>query len=121
MAPDFTNEKSSLVQVMASCRRVHIFMSPRGVTRPQLNKYIMEIDGLVQDNSNCIADALELLQPCTKSWDVLIKLLILCINTALIKWVYPQILSTHNKQQYIKINMINTICYLQNMLTQQPF
>ena len=28
----------------------------------------MEIDGLVQDNSNCITDALELLQPCTKSW-----------------------------------------------------
>ena len=97
MAPDFTNEKSSLVQVMASCRRVHTFMSPRGVTRPQLVKYIMEIDGLVQDNSNCIADTLELLQPCTKSWDVLNKLLILSINTALIKWVYPQILLTHNK------------------------
>ena len=48
-------------------RRVHTFMSPCGVTRPQLVKYILEIDGLVQDNSNCIADALELLQPCTKS------------------------------------------------------
>ena len=55
--------------------------------------------------------------------DVLNQLLILCINTALIEWVYPQILSTHNKQQYIKINMINTICYPQNtfILTQQPF
>ena len=55
--------------------------------------------------------------------DVLNQLLILCINTALIKWVYPQILSTHNKQQYININMVNTICFLQKtfMLTQQPF
>ena len=54
--------------------------------------------------------------------DVLNQLLILCINTTLIKWVYPQNLSTRNKQQYIKINMINTICYLEkNMLTQQPF
>ena len=97
MALDFTNEKSSLVQVMASCRRVHTFMSPCGVTRPQLVKYILEIDGLVQNNCNCIADALELQQPCTNSWDVLNKLLILSINTALIKWVYPQILSTHNK------------------------
>ena len=82
---------------MASCRRVHTFMSPCGVTRPQLVKYILEIDGLVQDNSNCIAGALELLQPCTSSWDVLNQLLILCINTALIEWVYSQILSTHNK------------------------
>ena len=91
-------------------------MPPCGVTRPQLVKYILEIDGLVQDNSNCIADALELLPPCTNSWDVLNQLLILCINTALIKWVYPQNLSTHNKQQYIEINMINTICYLQKHL-----
>ena len=55
--------------------------------------------------------------------DVLNQLLILCINTALIKWVYPQILSTDNKQQNIKINMINTICYPQNtfILTEQPF
>ena len=68
MALDFTNEKSSLVQVMASCRRVHTFISLCGVRRPQLVKYILEIDDLVQDNSNCIADALELLQPCTKSW-----------------------------------------------------
>ena len=68
MALDFTNEKSSLVQVIASCRRVHTFISPCGVTRPQLVRYILEIDGLVQDNSNCIADALELLQPYTKSW-----------------------------------------------------
>ena len=68
MALDFINEKSSLVQVMASCRRVHTFISPCGVTRPQLVKYILETDGLVQDNGNCIADALELLQPCTKSW-----------------------------------------------------
>ena len=44
--------------------------------------------------------------------DVLNQLLILCINTALMKWVYPQILSTHNKQQYMKINII---CYLQNI------
>ena len=68
MALDFANEKSSLVQVMASCRRVHTFISPCGVTRPQLVKYILEIDGLVQDSSNCNADALELLQPCTKPW-----------------------------------------------------
>ena len=47
--------------------------------------------------------------------DVLNQLLILCINTALIKWMYPQISSTHNKQQYININMINTICYPQNI------
>ena len=91
-------------------------MPPCGVTRPQLVKYILEIDALVQDNSNCIADALELLQPCTNSRDVLNQLFILCINTALIKWVYPQNLSTHNKQQYIEINMINTICYLQKHL-----
>ena len=38
MALDFTNEKSSLVQVMASCRRVHTFISPCGVRRPQLVK-----------------------------------------------------------------------------------
>ena len=68
MALDFTNEKSSLVQVMASCRQLHTFMSPCGVTRPQFVEYILEIDGLVQDNSNCVADALELLQRCTKSW-----------------------------------------------------
>ena len=68
MALVFTNEKSSLVQVMASYRRVHTFISPCGVRRPQLVKYILEIDDLVQDNSNRIADALELLQPCTKSW-----------------------------------------------------
>ena len=68
MALDFTNEKSSLVQVMASCRQVHTFMSPCGVRRPQLVEYMLEIDDLVQDNSNCIADALELLQPCTKPW-----------------------------------------------------
>ena len=68
MALDFTNEKSSLVQVMASCRRVHTFITPCGVRRPQLVKYMLEIDDLVQDNSNCIADALELLQPCTKPW-----------------------------------------------------
>ena len=47
--------------------------------------------------------------------DVLNQLLILCINTPLIKWVYPQNLSTRNKQQYIKINMINTICYLEKI------
>ena len=51
---------------------------------------------------------------------VLNQLLILCINTALIKWVYPQILSTHNKQQYIKINMINTISYLQKNIYVNP-
>ena len=68
MALDFTNEKSSLVQVMASCRQVHTLMSPCGVIRPQFVEYIFEIDGLVQDNSNCVADTLELLQRCTKSW-----------------------------------------------------
>ena len=67
MALDFTNENSSLVQVMAPCRRVHTFISPCGLTRPHLVWYILEIDGLVRGNSNCIADALELLQPCTKS------------------------------------------------------
>ena len=63
--------------------------------------YILEIDGLVKDNSNCIADAFGVTAALHQVMDVLNKLLILRINMALIKWVYPQILSTHNKQQCI--------------------
>ena len=95
MPLDLTDDKSTLVQVMAWCRQAtsHYlsqfwprFMSPYGVTRPQwvnnLTQYIFlfvlghdlcpfcitggNIDGLVQDCSNSSALAIELRQFCTK-------------------------------------------------------
>ena len=87
MSLDFNDDQSTLVQVMAWCCQAtsHYLsqcwprpLTPYGVTRPQwvklwlyllakepsgLNQYI---DGLVQDCSNSTANALELLQFCTK-------------------------------------------------------
>ena len=76
MPQDLTQDKSTLVQVMAWCRQAtsHYLsqcwprsMSPYGITRPQWVKMTPHfIDGLLQDYSNSIANALELQQSCTK-------------------------------------------------------
>ena len=87
MTQYLTDDKSTLVQVMACCRQAtsHYLslcwprsLSPHGVTRPQwvkitgharLDLYFctyMHIDGSIQDCSISIANALEILQSCSK-------------------------------------------------------
>ena len=57
------DNESALVHVMAWCRS-----SNKQLLEPMMTQFIdAYIDGLLQDSSNSIANALELLQSCTKS------------------------------------------------------